>query len=128
MRRLLQAEERVEALKDVAAERGQKLVHLEVRCSELESANTMMEEEVRASARQALELKKAQDKVKLLSEAADLVVRLQHDLQEANGEKERLSDKTAVLEADLRQYEQELRLSQEVCHQYTNILFFALMH
>jgi hypothetical protein len=82
----------------------------------------MMEEEVRASARQALELKKAQDKVKLLSEAADLVVRLQHDLQEANGEKERLSDKTAVLEADLRQYEQELRLSQEVCHQYTNIL------
>jgi hypothetical protein len=82
----------------------------------------MMEEEVRASARQALELKKAQDKVKLLSEAADLVVRLQHDLQEANGEKDRLSDKTVVLEADLRQYEQELRLSQEVCHQYTNIL------
>lgn len=112
-RRFLQAEERAETLKAEAAQRSQRMIQLEVRISELESANADLAMEAKSSARQALELKKAQERLKVLGGAKELATRLEGELIEVRGEKQRLSDKLCVLEADCRQYQEELQSSQE---------------
>jgi len=97
--RLRHAEERAEGLKAVAAERGsvcsdlvfavrvfawradtavsetttgQRVVQLEVRCAELESANEQLLLDSKSAAHHLAELKKAREKLHSLSQASDL--------------------------------------------------------
>ena len=111
--RFRQAEERADALRTEAVQRSQRIVQLEVRISELESSNAALAISAKSSDRQALELKKAHDRLKVLSGDRELLARLQSELIEVRGEKQRLSDKMCVIEADCRQYQEELQSSQE---------------
>ena len=120
---LMHAQERAELLEVDASDQRQRVVQLEVRCADLESANALLALKSDASARQQQDLKKAKEAFKGLSEALaarlqqgfseDLAARLQHELCEMRCEKQCLSDKISMLEANLRQFEDELFESQE---------------
>jgi len=96
-----------------ANDQRQRVVQLEVRCADLESANALLALESYTSVRQKQDVKKAKEALKGLSEAEDLAARLQHELRGMRFEKQRLSDKISMLEADSRQFEDELLESQE---------------
>jgi len=114
MAKLRHAEERADGLQADAAQRSQRIVQLEVQVAELESVNADLALEAQASGRQALELKKAQERLKVMSDASALAAQLERELVGVRGEKQRLSDKMTILEADCRQYQEELRNCQEM--------------
>ena len=117
MAKLRHAEKRADDLQAEAAQRSQRIVQLEVRVADLESVNADLALEAKAGGRQALELKKAHERLKVMSDAGALAAQLERELVGVRGEKQRLADKMAILEADCRQYQEELRNSQETLEQ-----------